>query len=237
MSFDPAILIDNWPVLARGFAVTVMLSALAIVLGFVMAIPIAALKLARHPVLRLPASLLIEVVRGMPFLVLLYLLHFGLPFFGPRLPATVTGTFALALFGAVYFAEVIRAAVLALPRGQMESGRAVGMTRLQSVRHIIAPQLVPGLLPPSTNIAQMLIKESAVLSSITVPELTYSALLVQGQTFSPVEVFVATGTLYWVLSHALATASTRGSRRHARRRPQGRIADRFLSLDAFGPRP
>ena len=232
MGFDPAILVDNWPVLAKGFLITVALSGVAIVLGFLLAIPVAMAKLARHRLVRLPAHLFIETVRNVPFLILLYLLHFGVPFSGFRLPAMVTGTLALALFGAAYFAEIIRGAILAVPRGQMESARAVGMTHWQALREIVAPQLVPALLPPSVNTAQMLVKESAVLATITVPELTYSALLVQGQTFSPVEVFVATGVLYWLISLAIMS----GARDYRpRRRPASsgsRIADRFLSLDA-----
>lgn len=94
--------------------------------------------------------------------------------------------------------------MLALPRGQFESARAVGMSPLQAMRHVIAPQILRALVPPSTNMTLTMIKESAVLSSITVAELTYQGLIVQGNTFAPFEVFAAVTLLYWAITMVVA---------------------------------
>ena len=113
--------------------------------------------------------------------------------------------FALAAFGSAYFAEIIRAGIDAVPKGQLESARAIGMTDWQAMKNIILPQTISIILPPLTNQTLTLIKESAVLSTITVHELTMTGLMVQGETFRPFEVFIMVALLYWALNETIAT--------------------------------
>jgi polar amino acid transport system permease protein len=239
MRFDPQVLIDSWPLLLDGFLLTIRICAFAVLLGFAIAIPLALVKLSRSPLLRGAASAVIELLRNVPFLILLFLVHYGLPFTGVRLPAVVTGTVALALFGAAYYAEVIRAAILAVPRGQMESARAIGMSWLRAMREIVAPQTLRFLVPPATNTTLTLIKESSVLSIITVPEVTYAALRVQGQSFSPIEVFVATALAYWGLTALVAAAAGLLERRVGTGQrtavTRNALAARYLSLERSRP--
>ena len=115
------------------------------------------------------------------------------------------GILALAAFGSAYFAEIIRAGIDAVPKGQLESARAIGMTDWQAMKNIILPQTVSIILPPLTNQTLTLIKESAVLSTITVHELTMTGLMVQGETFRPFEVFIMVALLYWALNETIAT--------------------------------
>ena len=110
-----------------------------------------------------------------------------------------------ALLVCVYYAEIIRAGIDSIPRGQMESARSVGMTYWQSMTNIILPQTMRIILPPIGNQTLSLVKESAILSTITVQELTMSALIVQGQTFRPFEVFIVITLLYWGLNELIAT--------------------------------
>ena len=136
------------------------------------------------------ATSFIELFRNTPFIIQVFLFYYVLPFYGLRLSAEYVGILALAAFGSAYFAEIIRAGIDAIPKGQLESARAIGMTDWQSMKNIILPQTVSIVLPPLTNQTLTLIKESAILSTITVHELTMTGLMVQGETFRPFEVFI-----------------------------------------------
>ena len=174
-------------------------------------------------------------LRSVPFIIILFVLYYGLPFAGIRLPAFLVGVVALAVFSSAYYAEVIRAAVQAIPSGQFDSARAIGMTYPQAMWHVITPQILRAVVPPSTSTTLSMMKESAVLSSITVPELTYQGLVVQGDTFAPVEVFAAVTILYWAMAIVIAAiarqAEARFGRYQTRAVMRSQIAARYLSLD------
>jgi polar amino acid transport system permease protein len=236
MHFDPAVLVDYWPLLLQGAWLTVQVSAAALVMGYVAGIAVALIALVPGWLPRLVTGLYVETLRNIPFIIILFVVYYGLPFWRIRLPATLVGTVALALFASAYYAEIVRAAILALPRGQFESARAIGMSPLSAMRHVVAPQILRALVPPSTNMTLTMMKESAVLSSITVPELTYQSLVVQGNTFAPFEVFAAVASIYWLIAIVIAEASRRLERSigtaQADASSRNRIADRYLSLVA-----
>ena len=233
MHFNPALLLDYWPLLLQGAWLTVQVSAMALVIGYAAGIAVALIALMPGwP--RLVTGLYIETLRNIPFIILLFVVYYGLPFSGIRLPATFVGTLALALFASAYYAEIVRSAILALPRGQFESARAIGMSPAEAMWHVVAPQILRVLVPPSTNMTLTMMKESAVLSSITVPELTYQSLVVQGNTFAPFEVFAAVASIYWLIAAAIAECSRRLERRVGAAQAESvrgnRIAERYLSL-------
>jgi ABC-type amino acid transport system permease subunit len=142
------------------------------------------------------------------------------------------------MFASAYYAEVVRAAIQALPPGQYESARVIGMSPAQAMRNVIFPQILRALVPPSTNITLTMLKESAVLSSVTIPELSYQGLIVQGNTFAPFEVFAAVAGLYWLISIATAELARRLERRVGGREAasvtRNALAERYLSLDKRG---
>ena len=138
-------------------------------------------------------------------MIQVFLLFYVLPFYGIRIPANIVGIIGLALFGSVYYAEIIRAGIDAIPRGQLESARSIGMSHWQSMPNIVLPQTMRIILPPIGNQTLSLVKESSILSTITVQELTMSALIVQGQTFRPFEVFIVITLLYWGVNELIAT--------------------------------
>jgi len=138
-------------------------------------------------------------------MIQVFLLFYVLPFYGIRIPANIVGIIGLALFGSVYYAEIIRAGIDAIPRGQLESARSIGMSHWQSMTNIVLPQTMRIILPPIGNQTLSLVKESSILSTITVQELTMSALIVQGQTFRPFEVFIVITLLYWGVNELIAT--------------------------------
>ncbi|EJN08716.1 amine acid ABC transporter, permease protein, 3-TM region, His/Glu/Gln/Arg/opine family [Bradyrhizobium sp. YR681] len=236
MHFDPAVLVDYWPLLLQGAWLTLQVAAMALVIGYVAGIAVALIALMPGWLPRLVTGCYVEILRNIPFIIILFVVYYGLPFWGIRLPATLVGTVALALFASAYYAEIVRAAILALPRGQFESARAIGMSPMSAMWHVVAPQILRTLVPPSTNMTLTMMKESSVLSSITVPELTYQSLVVQGNTFAPFEVFAAVASIYWLIAALIAEVSRRLERRvgavQAEATSRNRIADRYLSLVA-----
>ncbi|MBZ7925029.1 amino acid ABC transporter permease [Ensifer adhaerens] len=239
MTFDFNVIFDNWALFARGTVMTILIAAAAVAVGFVVAIPIALMALSHRSPLRWLATAYVEWFRNVPFIVVLYLFFYGLPFFNVRLPEAVVGAIALAFFASSYFAEIVRGAILAVPKGQMEAARAIGMSYLQGLWEIVAPQTVRLLLPPSTNTSISMVKETSVLSTITVAELTYQGLVVQGETFAPFEVFLTTATIYWVVTAALAqvlhrTEQAFGAAQGAHQtRPS--LADKYLLIGERRP--
>ena len=150
-------------------------------------------------------------------MIQVFLLFYVLPFYGIRIPANIVGIIGLALFGSVYYAEIIRAGIDAIPRGQLESARSIGMSHWQSMTNIVLPQTMRIILPPIGNQTLSLVKESSILSTITVQELTMSALIVHGQTFRPFEIFIVITLLYWGVNELIATGLRIYERRLKRR--------------------
>jgi len=200
MSFDIAILQDYWPLFLQGAWLTVRITLVAFLIAYAAGILVALAALAPSRLLRSAAGVYVGVLRAIPFIIILFLVHYGLPFAGVRLPAYITGTLALALFASAYYAEIVRGAIANLPRGQFESARVIGMSPAEAMRHVVFPQIARGLVPPSVNMTLTMIKESSVLSSITVAELTYQSLVVQGNTFAPFEAFAAVTLIYWAIT-------------------------------------
>ncbi|MEF9601165.1 amino acid ABC transporter permease [Paracoccus sp. PXZ] len=234
MTLDFSVILDNWQLFASGLWMTLVAALLSIAAGFLLAIPVAIMALSHRRWLRTIAGAYVEWFRNIPFIVVLYIFFYGLPFMGLRLPEPVVGGIALAFYASTYFSEVIRGAVLAVPKGQLEAARAVGMSYFMGMREVVAPQTLRLLLPPSTNTAISMIKETSVLSTITVAEITYQGLVVQGATFAPFEVFLTTAALYWLITSAFAHGMHRVERAAgaAQGSQQARhsLADKYLQL-------
>ena len=234
MTLDFSIILDNLQLFASGLVVTLVVSVIAVAAGFVIAIPVALMALSHRRWLRMLASAYVEWFRNIPFIVVLYIFFYGLPFACLRLPEVAVGCVALAFYAGTYFSEVIRGAVLAIPKGQLEAARAIGMSYFMGMREIVAPQTLKIFLPPSTNTAISMIKETSVLSTITVAEITYQGLVVQGATFAPFEVFITTAALYWLITSAFAFGMHRIERAAgvAQGGQQARqsLADRYLQI-------
>ena len=223
MSLDVSIFIDYWPEIGRGFLVTVMITVGALAVGLPSGIVLAVAKQAQAPALRWPAVAFIEVIRNTPFMIQVFMMFYVLPFYGIRMPSWLVGIVSLGMFGSVYYAEIIRAGIESVPRGQMEAARTTGMSHAQGIRHIVVPQMLGFVLPPTANQTLSLVKESAILSTITVSEMTYTALRIQGETFSPFEAFLMIAALYWLLNEVIATGIRRLERRSRRRRASRQV--------------
>lgn len=214
------IFLEYWPMILLGFWLTLKIVLCAIALGIPLGLFLALGRRSNYILVSFLATSFIELFRNTPFIIQVFLFYYVLPFYGLRLSAEYVGILALAAFGSAYFAEIIRAGIDAIPKGQLESARAIGMTDWQSMKNIILPQTVKIVIPPLTNQTLTLIKESAILSTITVHELTMTGLMVQGETFRPFEVFIMVALLYWALNETIATIMRRIEKSYNRNRKQ-----------------
>ena len=182
---DVGVVASEWDVILQGVLVTLSLALLAEVFGGLLGLFLALLKISRSPVLRLPAQLYIDVFRGTPLLVQITIIYFSVAPVGFRWESLFfAGLAALSLNSAAYVAEIFRSGIQSIDKGQMEAGRASGLTYAQTMRHIIVPQAFRRTIPPLTNEFVMLIKDTSLVSVIGLVELLRAAQEIQSQTFN-----------------------------------------------------
>ena len=198
--WDGDFAISVLPELARGLWVTIQAvvfgMAMALVLGLVWAI----LRRVRFRIVAWPVAAVVEFVRSTPLLVQLYFLYFLPVQAGFSLDVFTTGVLALGLHYSCYTAEVYRAGIEGVPRGQWEAARALDLTRMQTYRHVVLPQALPPILPALGNYLIALFKDTPLLSAITVLEILRRAEIVGKETFRFLEPYTIVGVTYLVLS-------------------------------------
>jgi His/Glu/Gln/Arg/opine family amino acid ABC transporter permease subunit len=215
MTFDPSVIVQYVPALLRGFGDTLWLCALSGLLAGALGI---ALTVGQRRGPRALAVLIdgyIAVTLALPLLVLLYVTFYVLPDFGLLLPAPVVGVVTLAIYYAPYVAQVIQAAIDAIPSGTIEAGVAIGMSPVAIARRIAAPQALPLLLPTLTGLTIGLFKDSALLSVISVHEFMFAAKGIVSDTYAPLEVYCVVALVYWATTAALHFATRQWERRLA----------------------
>jgi polar amino acid transport system permease protein len=211
--FDVRIVIESLPLLLRGALVTIQVSTLGLLLAAVIAVPVAFARLSRSRILRAAAFLYLDFVRGTPLLLQLFAIFYLPPLLGLDLSPFVSGVVALGLNGGAYSAEILRGGIEALPRGQTESGRALGMTALQSVRRIVLPQVVANVLPALANESAALIKASSLVSALALVELTRVGYQVVSRVLRPTEVYMTVGALYLLINAVVSSGAALVHRR------------------------
>ena len=199
MTFDFAAIWDNRDILIDGVFNTLLISVIAIPIGILVGVVICLMRISKRRLLRWPAIVYIELMRNIPLLILIFMMFYALPFYGIRLSGLTTGFICLSIYGGAYFAEVFRGGVEAVSKGQFDAAKALGLKYGFYMRRVIFPQIYAYVFPPGTNIALTMIKESSLLSMITVAELTYAAHDINGRTFTPVETFATIALIYWVI--------------------------------------
>lgn len=212
-TFNFRVLFEYLPLYLRCLGATAWLSALGLVGALAMGILACALRLSGRKWLALPAAAYIEVIRSTPLLAQLYFLYFGLPSLGVNLGEIVTGVLALALNSGAYAAEILRAGILSIPRGQIEAAVSSGLSYSQRMRYVVLPQAIGVTIPPLLGQAIVLVKDSALLSLISVVELTRAGQILTSERFMPAEGFLTTAAFYLLLYYALKGFSTWTQRR------------------------
>ena len=192
------------------FEVTVFVILLSWVSGLLLALG----KQSRRRLFNWPATFYIWFIRGTPTLIQIFIIYFGLPQMGLKMSPFIAGVIALGLNSGAYVAEIIRGGLLAIPRGQMESALATGMTPAQAMRRIILPQVVRVTIPPITNEAATALKNTSLLSAITVVELTMHAQMIIAVTFRPFDFYIIAALLYLALTTILTQLAAWLERRY-----------------------
>lgn len=208
------------PLLLRAVGTTLWLSWLAVLLGAVGGILLALLRTARWRALRVPALLYTEFFRSIPILIVMFFCYFGMPLLlAADLSPFAAATIALALHASSTMSEVVRAGIQSVGRGQWEAAQASGMNYVQVMRHIIGPQAIRVVLPPSVGIFITTLKESSLASVIGYIELTKTGLLVRESTDGGFAPLLALAFLYFLINYAISLAGGALERRfHVGRR-------------------
>lgn len=203
------------PPLLEGLVVTLEIMAGAVVLAVPLALASGIGRMSPLRPVRWLASVYVEVFRGTSALVQLFWFYFVLPLFGVQLPAMLVGIVVLALNAGAYGAEVVRGAIRAVPPGQREAGVALNLTRAQILRRIVVPQAIPAMLPPAGNLLIELMKNTALVSLITITDLTFRGQLLRSETLRTTEIFALMLLMYFGVA-LLITAGVRLLERRAR---------------------
>ena len=197
------------PLLLRGAAVTVELSVLAMVLAVVAGLAVVLLRMYGIAPLRWLAKAYVEVVRGTPLLIQLFLIYYGLPEVGIRLNPFLAGIVGLGLNYAASEAENYRAGIQSIPRGQTEAAQALGMNRWQALRHVVLPQALRVVIPPVTNDFIAMFKDSSIVSVITMVELTKVYGMLAMSTYDYIGLGLMTAGIYFALSYPASILANR----------------------------
>lgn len=195
-----------FPLIGAATLRTLQISVVSIVLGSLLGTVAGLMRVQPLRPLRFLAAAYVELLRNIPLMLVLYLIYFGAGAFLPVSPfwASVIG---LSVFEGAYVAEIVRAGIQSVDRGQMEAARSLGMSWLQSMRHVIVPQAVRRSLPPLTGQFVSLVKDSSLASLVSYEELMLVGRQINSRIFSPFEVFLAIGAVYFAICLVLSLLS------------------------------
>ena len=198
--------IKIWPELYKGLLVSLQLSAGALLLGLAIGLPMALARTYGKGLVKTLATAYIEIIRGTPMIVQLFIIYYGLPDFGILLDRMPAAIIALGINSSAYQAEYFRGAILSIDEGQGLAAQALGMTKSQTIVNIILPQALRLVLPPWSNELIYMVKYTSVAFLIAVPELMARGKMIITQTFKPMETLFWVGAIYVVVLSAIAKA-------------------------------
>ena len=201
--------IDSIPILNKAALLTLELTAGAVAIGILIGLFMALARLSKTKILRAGAIAYIDFFRGTPLLVQIYLVYFIIPklLHWETIPDSYqyfAGVLAMGLNSGAYIAEIFRAGIQSIDRGQSEAARSLGMSHSQSMRYVILPQAFKRVIPPLGNEFIALLKDSSLLSIITIQELFYSGKIIAGRTFQPIPMYVAVALYYLVMTQLIS---------------------------------
>lgn len=201
---------DALPFIGEGVLATVKLSIAAFIFALLIAYVVGILRTSRIPRwLELPLIGYLEIFRGTPLLVQLFLLYYGLPAIGIVLDSWTAAILGLALNSGAYMSEIVRSSILSVDRGQLEAAGALGYGRLQTLAYVVLPQAARVSVPPLTNALASLLKESSLVSILAITELTRVGNIIYSRTMAPFEIYLSIALLYLVLTSIVTLVSRR----------------------------
>lgn len=203
VTLDFAAVLAEWPLLLRGMAATAALTAIAAAAGMALGVACAWARTWGPRALALPVAAYVELIRNTPFIVQLFFIFFGLPSLGLRLSPEVASVLAMVVNLGAYAAEIVRAGIDATPRGQVEAGLSLAMSRLQVFTRVVLPPALSRVWPAMVSQIVIVMLGSAVCGQIAAQELSYYANLIQSRNFRAFEAYIVATTLYLALAVAL----------------------------------
>ena len=200
-AFD--LVIHTLPVMVKGALLTLKFAVASMALGLVVGLVVAIMRIGSNRLVSGLAQGYVSLMRGTPLLVQMFVVYYGLPDLGITLDPTTAGIFTLTLNAGAYLSESMRGAILGIGRGQWAAAHSLGLTHVQTLRYIVCPQALRLAVPSLGNTLISLIKDTSLVSVITVTELLRSTQEVIAATFQPLPLYLAAAALYWVLSTLL----------------------------------
>lgn len=205
MRIDLSLIIKNLPFLAQGAVTTLIITFFAFLLGMFLGVFIGIGRTSKIKLVRIPASAYVQFIRGTPLLVQIFILYFGLPSaFNINLNSYAAGILALGINSGAYIAEIVRAGIQSIDKGQLEAAHSLGMTQAKAMRHIILPQAFRHILPPLGNEIIILLKDSSLVSTIALPELLLHGKLVASRTYDYFSMYLGVAFVYLILTWTAA---------------------------------
>lgn len=201
MTIDWTIISEYFPIFMKGLQTTLLISVVSIALGFIGGILIGMCRISRNPLVYGASTVYVEAFRGTPLLIQIFLIYLGLPQLGIYIDSPlVAGLIALSLNSAAYQSEIFRGGVQSISVGQIEAARSLGMTYNQALLNVVIPQALRNALPPYTNEFITMIKDSSLVMTIGVLELTLRGKLISATTGQSIPVLLFVAILYFVLT-------------------------------------
>ena len=216
MNFHLDLIIESAPFLLKGAGYTIELSVGGMVFGLILGLAVALMRLSHIPVLRGLARAYVSFIRGTPLLVQLFIIYYGLAEVGLMLDPVPSALIGFSLNVGGYTAEILRAAISSVERGQSEAAASIGMTSFQAMVRVILPQAARVALPPLSNTFISLVKDTSLAATIQVPELFREAQLITARTFQIFTMYLSAAAIYWLLSVGMAWAQQRLERQASR---------------------
>lgn len=206
MQFDFLALYKALPALLAGALVTLRVTALSIAVGLVIGLGAGLARVWPNSFLRGISSAYIELIRGTPLLVQIFLVYFGLPALGLNLDPFVAGVLAMGINSGAYVGEIVRGGIESIAQGQMEAALSLGMSWWQAMYYVILPQALFRILPPLGNEFIALLKDSSLVSTIAIAELTRTGQIIITRTFKSFEIWMGVALFYFVMTYAISRA-------------------------------
>lgn len=193
------------PLLLTGAAVTVQITALSVLIGIIIGLFVGIARISTYRVVHLIAAVYVDFLRGTPLLVQIFLVYFALPVVtGQRIDPFVAAIAACSINSSAYVAEIFRAGIQSIDAGQMEAGRSLGMSWMQTMRYIIVPQAARRVIPPLGNEFIALLKDSSLVSVIGFEELTRRGQLIIARTYASLEIWLCVAIIYLVMTVSIS---------------------------------
>jgi cystine transport system permease protein len=207
---------DAAPVMLRGAGYTLLLAVAAMLGGLVLGVPTALMRVAPLAPLRWPAAVYVSAFRGTPLLVQLFVVYYGLPSIGIEFTPVTAGVLTLSLNAGAYLSESLRGAILSIGPGQWRASFSLGLGYAQTLRHVVLPQALRVAVPSMSNTLISLIKDTSLVSVITMTELMLVTKELISVTFRPLPLYVGAAIIYWILSLFFEALQRRAERRFNR---------------------